>query len=114
MEVIVTGGRYYDNRAKVYEELDKLKPTKIIQGGASGADFIAKSYAIDNGIPCHTEKADWETYGKAAGPIRNEIMCMKHREATVLAFPGGAGTANCIRHGKTWCKQVIEVKDGEI
>ena len=47
MEVIVTGGRYYDNRAKVYEELDKLKPTKIIQGGASGADFIAKSYAIE-------------------------------------------------------------------
>ena len=111
MIVIVTGGRYYNNKAKVYEELDKLNPTLIVQGGASGADALAKQYAIEKNIAVNTEKADWEKYGKAAGPLRNELMCMKNRNATLLAFPGGAGTASCIRYGKEWCKQVIEVDD---
>jgi hypothetical protein len=39
---------------------------------------------------CH---ADWETHGRAAGPIRNEKM-LTWKPDLVVACPGGDGTAD--------------------
>jgi hypothetical protein len=44
----------------------------VIQGGAGGADAIAKQWAEVNGQPVETYPADWARHGKAAGPIRNQ------------------------------------------
>lgn len=108
-EVIVTGGRYYDDAERVYAELEAMNPTKIIQGGAGGADLFARLYAEDNNIPLVTHKADWNKYGRAAGPIRNEVMLLSHPQAKVIAFPGGRGTQNCIDTAKRHKFEVIEI-----
>ena len=95
-EIIVTGGRNYNDTDKVFDVLNFIKPTKIIQGGAQGADWIAKNWALKNNVLCVTVHADWDTHGKAAGPIRNLKMLTDFPLASVVSFPGGRGTANCV------------------
>jgi hypothetical protein len=99
--VLVCGGRDYENRTMVYHWLDSMHSriciTQIIEGGAKGADRLALDWAILRGVEVHTFCADWDIHGKAAGHIRNQKMLDDGKPDMVIAFPGGAGTANMIR-----------------
>jgi len=47
--------------------------------------------------------ADWQQYGKAAGPIRNGKMLLelqRYFDRCVVPFPGGAGTANMVKQAR--------------
>jgi hypothetical protein len=94
MRLLVCGGRDWSNRKAVWAELDRLKPTFVIQGGARGVDLDARIWAKRHHVPCVTVVADWEKYGKAAGPIRNQRMLDDLKPDTVLVFPGNRGTAD--------------------
>jgi predicted Rossmann fold nucleotide-binding protein DprA/Smf involved in DNA uptake len=115
MKVIVTGGRNYgqteDEIIALFNALESLSPTIIIQGGASGADSLAKAWGIAAGLEVITVAADWKTYGKSAGPIRNRKMLTEHTEAIVLATPGGKGTENCIQTARQLNMSIILLKD---
>lgn len=108
MKIIVTGGREYSDFAKVNSTLDQLKPEIIIHGDCRGADRFAKEWAIKNKKQ-HIPYPYPSQYGKAGGPIRNEHMCSEHPDATLVAFPGGSGTASCMRIAKKLGLKVIEV-----
>ena len=84
-------------------------PEMIIEGGAKGADTCAFWWAKKNGIKIKTMKADWEKHGKSAGSIRNQAM-LNERPDLVIAFPGGAGTADMVKKAKTRGVDVIEIK----
>lgn len=58
----------------------------VIHGGADGADKIADRVARRLGIRVVVEEADWDQYGKAAGPIRNQKMLDDHNPDVVYAF----------------------------
>lgn len=73
---------------------------EIISGCAKGADSVAVDWSIVNWLPCHKYSADWETHGKAAGPIRNQQMLDEGKPDLVVAFPGGKGTADMVRRAK--------------
>lgn len=64
----------------------------IVSGGARGADALAKRYAMDRGY-CYKEfSADWNTYGRRAGYIRNRAMheyISTHVNRGVIAFWDG-------------------------
>jgi UDP-N-acetylmuramoylalanine-D-glutamate ligase len=60
-------------------------------------------------IPVETYEADWDTHGKAAGPIRNKRMLDEGKPDLVVAFPGGRGTANMISQARKAGVEVIEV-----
>lgn len=110
MKIIVTGGRNYSNKEMVWIVLDSLKPTEIIHGGASGADQLASRYAIERKINQKTYRADWDRYGKSAGPIRNQLMISENKDADlVVAFPGGLGTSGCIRIARSVALPVLEI-----
>lgn len=96
-KIIVTGGRDFDDWAMLSDTLDFLNPDVVVQGGASGADRMAKEWAKENKKEVVTVEADWKTHGKAAGPIRNGEMLDAHPDACLVAFPGGKGTANCVK-----------------
>lgn len=96
MKLLVCGGRDYDDAVLVDEVLAWLAPNCIIEGGALGADTLARRWASATSVPCQTIPADWEAHGKAAGPIRNVIM-LEMKPDIVLAFPGGRGTDNCVK-----------------
>ncbi len=108
-EIIVTGGRNYSNYTAVSMALRALEPTLVIHGDCSGADTLAKQWAINNKIEHDPHPANWTKHGKAAGPIRNTDMLDLYPMAIVVAFPGGAGTKNCINTAKQKGHLVIQV-----
>ncbi|MBE6806372.1 MAG: DUF2493 domain-containing protein, partial [Ruminococcaceae bacterium] len=52
----------------------KVHDIIIVSGGASGADAIGERYAQENGFKVEKYPADWEKYGRSAGPRRNKQM----------------------------------------
>lgn len=108
--IVVTGGRDYSAFVRVKEVLDLINPDVVVQGGVMGADKLAKEWADSNQKSCITVEADWTKYGRRAGPIRNRLRLIENPKATVIAFPGGAGTANCVRTAIEQGMTVLEVK----
>jgi hypothetical protein len=103
MRILVCGGRDYTDMATLYRVLDaalRSGPVEIIQGGAKGADRLAKTWATDRGVFCQTFEAEWDRHGRAAGSIRNRQMLTEGRPNMVLAFPGGRGTANMVKQAQ--------------
>ena len=102
MRVLVCGGRDFNDLVMLFDALDALtpEPELIIEGGASGADALARRYAEKRGVELQTFEADWKAYGKAAGPIRNRKMLNDGKPDLVLAFPGGKGTADMVRRAR--------------
>lgn len=47
---------------------------QVLVGDAVGIDLYVRSYCRQRGIPFTEFRADWATYGKAAGPVRNQKM----------------------------------------
>jgi len=87
MRVLVTGDRDWNDAVLIESHLKKLpKDTLIIQGGARGADTLAKQAAHRLGLEVETYKADWKRYRKAAGPIRNRQMLKEGKPDRGLAF----------------------------
>lgn len=102
MRLLICGGRDYDDFERVHLVLKGMPVpiTTIIEGGASGADHCAAMFARAADIPLETYKADWKTYGRYAGPLRNTRMLTEGKPDMVIAFPGGKGTANMIMQAK--------------
>ena len=76
MKVAVIGGRDFKNKELLYKVLNnlKIKPQEIVSGGATGADSLAEQWAKDNTIQTKIFYPDWNTHGKAAGPIINRLI----------------------------------------
>ena len=98
MRVLVCGGRDYRDPNAVYSALDALPHVPcVIEGGAQGADCFAAEWADKTQTPHEQFNADWQSHGRAAGPIRNRQMLTDGNPDLVLAFPGGRGTENMIK-----------------
>jgi hypothetical protein len=98
MKLLVCGGRDFKNWTYLKEYLDgfhfKQPISEIIHGAAPGADSLAGNWALLNHIPVRRFAAQWDRFGKHAGPIRNQQMLNEAQPDVVIAFPGGPGTAN--------------------
>jgi predicted Rossmann-fold nucleotide-binding protein len=102
--VIVCGGRKYADRARLFAEMDRLAevhgPLIVIQGGATGADALAREWARQRRAEIVTMPAEWEKHGPSAGPIRNQRMVDFCHPDGVVAFPGGRGTRDMLRRAQ--------------
>lgn len=49
----------------------------VLSGHCSGVDMMAERFANEKGYSLEIHPAQWNRYGKAAGPIRNKIMVEK-------------------------------------
>lgn len=67
---------------------------------AKGADELGFDWAISRGVVTERYRADWDKFGKSAGPIRNQQMLTKGVPDLVIAFPGGVGTADMINRAE--------------
>lgn len=104
MRMLVCGGRDYEDGQRVFAALNRAhakRPiTFLIEGGQRGADRWGRKWAIAYGIAYRTFDADWDRYGKAAGPIRNSLMLAEGQPDGVTAFPGHEGTADMVAKAK--------------
>lgn len=92
MKVLVCGSRRWHGVIAVARELKKLPAGSIvIHGDGDGADTVAARVAGAMGYVVRSYPANWHTYGRAAGPLRNaEMIACEHRAkepiAKVIAF----------------------------
>jgi hypothetical protein len=118
--VLVTGGRKYSDQYTLCDALDRIEELcdraqlhmTVVQGGATGADKIARQWAWDNSKRCISERANWRDltqpdavirtgrtgakYDARAGFRRNQRMIDKHQPDICVAAPGGNGTADMV------------------
>lgn len=113
----------FNDYRKMSESLDDLgfhlintiDPIEIISGHAPGADALGERFAKSYGYPLTIFPAEWNKYGKAAGPIRNEKMAKYAAEADrgiLVAFPieESSGTMNMIKLAKQYGLEVNIVR----
>lgn len=104
MRILVCGGREYSDGQRVLLALSSVKEKRglscVIHGGASGADRLAGIAAVHLGVDVEVFWADWKTYGKRAGPLRNQRMLLEGKPDGVIAFPGGRGTEDMVRRAE--------------
>lgn len=117
MIVLVTGGRNYNDVARVNAVLEAVHKEHHIQilvhGCATGADTLAAIWAMKRGIHPAGVPALWDFYEKLAGSIRNGAM-MRLKPDLVVAFPGGTGTANMIGQARQAGIRVMEVNNYDL
>lgn len=81
MNIIIAGNRDFNDYEtlkkscdKVIKNLNTQESITIISGGSTGADRLGERYAQEKGYDIKIFYADWDKYGKPAGPIRNQSM----------------------------------------
>jgi hypothetical protein len=113
---LICGGRDFADDVLLHKVLRALilhpDDAVIIQGAARGADSMAAIWGTEHGASVLSFTAEWATYGKAAGAIRNRQMLDEGRPDVVIAFPGGKGTANMVQQARAR-KLVTIVVTGE-
>jgi hypothetical protein len=98
LKVIIAGGRDITDYSLVEDAIkeSKFDISEIVSGGARGVDHLGELYAAENNIKLTVFPADWDTHGRAAGPIRNRQMA-GYGEALIAIWDGvSRGTKNMI------------------
>lgn len=105
MKVLITGDRtwkqeYRKPLKEVFEELQEARePIEIIVGDCpTGVDDAVRTAAGEAKIKCRVFAADWQTHGKAAGPIRNKQMVEQKPDLCIAChsdYQNSKGTKNC-------------------
>ena len=124
IRVVVTGGRGYADKARVFAELQALARVpgvEAIAHGAcrcyepadypqrlSGADRWADQWAWRSAVSVTPYFANLRR-AKREGPVRNRRMLDDFKPDIVLAFPGGKGTSDCIAAARERGIRVVEV-----
>lgn len=102
MIIAVIGSRDFSDYGLLESTLASLPGiTRIVSGGAKGADSLVEIYARQHQIPLVVFKADWKQYGKGAGIVRNRQII--EAAEMVVAFWDGVskGTASTLALAKT-------------
>lgn len=118
--ILLTGSREWPDKEAVWAALNDAAaahgPITVVHGHCpTGADLYAHQWvttmrAIRTG---HTEEkhpADWNTFGRRAGAMRNQEM-VDATAAVCLAFPYGKspGTRDCMHRAKLAGIRVIDL-----
>jgi hypothetical protein len=119
--VLVTGSRFWPDEAPIYRALYQQRliaagPMVIVHGDCpTGADAIADRWGrqfYTDTVIVEPHPADWAHWGKAAGPMRNQLMVDLGADIC-LAFPivgpgGHSGTRDCMDKARAAGIPVIE------
>ena len=105
--VLVCGDRNWRNPEPIQHELLALKragAAVLVHGAARGADSLAADIGARLGFVVRAFPADWKSFGRAAGPIRNARMLAEGHPDLVLAFHDNIaqsrGTADMVRRAR--------------
>lgn len=98
MKIIIAGSRTFNDHDFIVGCLEKTEfdITEIVSGCAKGVDTVAIQIGEVLDIPVAKFPADWETYGRRAGPVRNSEMG-KYADGGIVIWDGKSkGSANMI------------------
>lgn len=114
MKILVTGDRLWSNEDAMRLTLEQYKnpheAITLIEGEAPGADVMSAKVATEFGWTVVRVPANWDKYGRSAGPIRNREM-LNMQPDLVLGFHtniwNSKGTLDCMKEAG---KRGIRVK----
>lgn len=117
VRVIVAGSRSFDDYELLKDKCDyylsdalaKGYDIEIVSGTAKGADKLGENYALERGFKIAYFPADWKSYGKRGGYIRNQQMA-DYSDACICFWDGKSkGTKHMldIAKGKHMATRVV-------
>lgn len=116
-KIVIAGCRTFSDYERAREAIGKIikskfsgENVKIISGGCRGADKLGERYAHENGLKLTIYNAEWDKYGRAAGPKRNEKMA--NAADYIICFWDGKsrGTKSMIELANKYKKQIFIIK----
>ena len=115
--VVVGGCRDFNDYTVLSEYLDtvlsnisKENDIIILSGHCRGVDTLAERYAEEHGYKTEIYPAEWDKYGKSAGPKRNKLMVDKSDYVVAFWDKQSRGTKSLIEYAMKQNKP-IRVKD---
>ena len=115
MKVIIAGSRdfcHYTLLKSIMDECNKeYQFTEVVSGCARGADKLGEQWAEEVGLPIKEFPADWATYGKSAGSIRNRQMAEYTDTAYVFWDGKSRGSQDMVRqmsNAKKPCTLILD------
>jgi hypothetical protein len=114
VKIIIAGSRdIWLQHDELFEIIDKFgilyEIEEIVSGCASGIDSSAIEFAKRYKIPLKRFPADWEKYGKLAGPRRNREMAA-YADCLLLIWDSKSpGSKNMKARMQGLGKQIFEV-----
>ena len=89
MRTIIAGSRENTDFLLVKKAIEEsgFDITEVVSGTCRGVDQHGEDWAEGHGIPITKFPADWNTYGKKAGYIRNKEMA-DYADALIAVWDG--------------------------
>lgn len=111
--IVVSGSRDFNDYDKVKEYIElcisniKGKYELIfVSGGCRGVDMLGERYAEENGFKMERYIANWNKYGKRAGPERNKYMAEISDYIICFWDYKSKGTKSMINYAKLFSKPI--------
>jgi hypothetical protein len=114
MKIAIVGSRKYQRLELVREFVAGLDSDDVVVSGHGGAvDLTAEECAMARGMETVIFPADWDRYGKSAGPRRNEQIARECNWMRAYWDGCSRGTESAIRKARELGKYVsIVFEDG--
>lgn len=118
MRVVIAGCRDIDGwfareaveRGVELFELEYGVVDEVLHGGARGVDMAGAEWASRHRVWTHQFLADWDRWGRSAGPRRNGQMA-NYGEGLIAVWDGESrGTGDMIRQMRRKGKPVVVVE----
>ena len=84
--IVLEGIKSFNNMYTISDIME------IVSGGANGVDMMAKLLAKEYNIKFTEYKAEWDKYGRKAGPIRNQLIVDQSTHLIALPTKKSVGT----------------------
>lgn len=109
--VLVTGSRHWVDKGPIFRalyyqrEIAGAAGMVIVHGACpTGADAIADTWGrlfYPGSVLVEPNPADWDHFGKAAGPMRNQLMVDLGADVCLaFPFPDSRGTTDCMEKAR--------------
>lgn len=98
MKTIIAGSRHitdYDLLCRCVKA-SGFEITEVVSGMARGVDTLGVRYAKEHNLPLVCFPADWQKYGKSAGPRRNLEMARYADALIAITLDNSRGTQDMI------------------
>lgn len=98
MKTIIAGSRSITDYKIVFQAIvaSRFAITEVVSGKARGVDTLGEQFAFEWHLPVKFFPADWESFGKSAGYVRN-VQMAEYADALIAIWDGKSrGTKNMI------------------
>jgi hypothetical protein len=119
MKIMIAGSRGIKDVQWIHGELDKIfekmKPNKVIHGGATGVDSIAHDYCVRNRIEVSVFRPNYKKYknNPSRAPLMRNVEMVKEADIVIAMWDGKSnGTEHVINNADRFGKPLLICRPG--